>query len=326
MAIILRSDMLEVHVVPERGADIVQIVDLESSVPVLACSATGEVTSNSFPTTDSQVQWINGYPGGWQLLAPNAGPARMHDGVVQGFHGEASLAQWTVLAQTESTATLETILLTAPLHLQREVVLDGARLSITDTVTNRSPDPTSTRLVQHPAFGAPFLDDESYLITDAATLISDAEAPGTKLEANQVGSPSSLLAPGPIPGTLALAGPDSRDSLFAALTDFGGARSGDGIADKTSVTFASPTHGFGMRLEWAPEIYPHAWFWIEANATPGWPWYRQLYAVAVEPANILPGEGQVDNGRLRGGPGVEIGPGQTLVSTVILERVPLVGK
>ena len=47
----------------------------------------------------SMAGWLRGYPGGWQLLVPNAGPEREHDGARQGFHGEASIATWDLLAQ-----------------------------------------------------------------------------------------------------------------------------------------------------------------------------------------------------------------------------------
>ena len=79
MAITLRSASLEVRVTPERGADIVQIVDLATDTPLLSASPTGLARSVSTPS-DSMAAWIQGYPGGWQLLAPNAGPERTHGG------------------------------------------------------------------------------------------------------------------------------------------------------------------------------------------------------------------------------------------------------
>ncbi|MCC2591840.1 DUF4432 family protein [Tessaracoccus sp. OS52] len=318
MAITLRSADLELQLTPERGADIVRLTDLATGVQTLAVSPTGDVTAAPFAAGGSIVQWLSGYPGGWQLLAPNAGPERTHDGVTQGYHGEASLARWAVEAHDESSATLSTALLTAPLRILRTVEVEGRRVIVTDVVTNLSPEPCSFRLAQHPAFGSPFLDHHSFVVTTARTLVTDAEAPGTLTAADAVGRPSELLPSGPIPDSIALPGPGSGSSLFGALTDLTPERGEEGL---TSATFHSPTHGFGLRLTWDPLVYPHAWFWIEANSGSGWPWFKRLYAAAVEPCNVLPGEGSTSDGRPRGGPGTTLAAGARLTSVVVIERV-----
>lgn len=315
MPITLRSSVLEVVITPERGADIVAVTDLATGVQTLAVSPTGQVTSGAFHSEDSMVRWTNGYPGGWQLMVPNAGPARLHCGVMQGYHGEASLAQWQVVSQTASSAVLTTQLFTAPLTLVRAVALDGATLSVTDAITNNSPDPCSFRLGQHPAFGTPFLDGESYVAVDAQTFIADAQAPGTLASPDAMGRPAEVLAAGPVPNSLSLPAPGSGEALFGALTDFPDAHAG--------ATFFSPSHGFGVRLGWDRDIYPNAWLWMEANAGAGWPWFRRLYSMAVEPVNIIPGEGSSAGGHTRGGTGVSIAGGDSLVSTVTLSRVQL---
>lgn len=318
--ITLSSDALEVTITPERGADIVRLLDRATGVQTLAVSPTGDVTPapftpSNFVSGDSMVQWTNGYPGGWQLMVPNAGPERVHDGVAQGYHGEASLARWAVLEQSATSVTLTTTLFTAPLRVERTVSLDGARLTVTDTVTNLSPEPCSFRLGQHPAFGTPFLDEHSYVVTAAGTLITDANAPGTLTEADAVGRPDALLPAGPVPNSIALPGPGTGQALFGVLTDF--------EPGSTSATFCSPTHGFGMRISWDRAVYPNAWFWIEANAGSGWPWFKRLFSIAVEPANVLPGEGVAANGRERGGLGTTLPGGESLVSTVHVDRTPL---
>lgn len=330
LTITLASDALEVTITPERGADIVRLTDRATGVQTLAVSPTGDVTPapfapSNFVSSDSMVQWTNGYPGGWQLMIPNAGPERVHDGVTQGYHGEASLARWTVLEQSATSVTLATSLFTAPLRVERTVALDGARLTVTDTVTNLSPEPCSFRLGQHPAFGTPFLDEHSYVVTAANTLITDANAPGTLTEADAVGRPDALLPAGPVPHSVALPGPGSGQALFGVLTDFesdAAVRDPTG-ADSASATFCSPTHGFGMRISWERAVYPNAWFWIEANAGSGWPWFKRLFSIAVEPANVLPGDGVAANGRQRGGLGTTLPGGESLVSSIRVDRTPL---
>ena len=309
MPITLTSDAFEATITPERGADIVQLVDHATRTPLFAESPTGLVGPG--PAADSMAEWLRGYPGGWQLLVPNAGPDRVYNGAHMGFHGEAALAEWTVLAQDSTSCELQTHLLTAPLRIHRSVALSGDALTVTDEIANLSPDPVQTRIVQHPAFGAPFLDHESYLLA-SATIVADAEAPGSLASPDLVGRVTDVLPAGPVADSIRLPGPDSESSLFAALTGF----------TRHDVTFCSPTRGLGVRLEWDGDVLPHAWFWIEANAGPGWPWFRRLYAIAVEPANVLPGE-EGTPAHPRGGLGTEIAAGESLRVTTSLTRLAL---
>lgn len=315
MPITLRSPVLEVTVRPERGADIVQIVDRQTGVPTLSVSPTADATTPPAFGGDSMTQWTTGYPGGWQFCIPNAGPERVHDGVLQGYHGESALSVWDVVEASESSAELTARLITAPLELHRRIDVSGDAVEVTDAVRNLSADDVSARMLQHPAFGAPFLDERSYLVTDAATLLTDAGAPGTLAGADVFGRPDSVLPAGPVPGSIALPGPGSRQAVFGALTGF--------PDPDPAVLFASPTLGFGMRLSWSRETYPLAWLWIEANAGGGWPWFRRMYAIAVEPCNVLPGEGPAAGGLTRGGNGAVIPGRGEVVSTVRVQRVAL---
>jgi hypothetical protein len=314
VAIVLTSDALEATITPERGADVVQVVDRATRTPLFAESPTGLVRAGEGHATDSMAGWLRGYPGGWQLLVPNAGPEREHDGARQGFHGEASLATWQVRRRDESSCDLETYLLTAPLRLRRVVTVVADTLTIRDEIENLSPDDVETRIVQHPAFGAPFLDGESYVVTSAGRIVTDADAPGSLATAAFIGRPDDVLEAGPQPGSIRLPAPGSGDSLFAALTEFA----------TPEATFCSPTRGLAVRLTWDSSILPHAWFWIEANAGRGWPWFRRLYAVAVEPANVLPGEGGTPP-YARGGAGTRLAPGESITLTTALTRLALTG-
>lgn len=315
MPITLTSAMFEVTVTPERGADIVQIVDRATGIPTLSVSPTADTTTPATLGADSMTQWTTGYPGGWQICTPNAGPERMHDGVLQGYHGESGLSVWRVLASDDSSAELLARLITAPLELHRRIEVTDEGLTVVDTVRNLSDDDVSARVLQHPAFGTPFLDEHSYLVTDAGTVLTDANAPGTLAGPDTAGRPDEVLPAGPVPNSVAIPAPGSGEALFAALTTFPGA--------EPSVRFASPTHGFAMELSWQRDAYPIAWLWMEANSGAGWPWFRRMYAMAVEPGNILPGDGESGSGLRRGGDGTVIPGGGEFTSTVRMRRVPL---
>ena len=46
--------------------------------------------------------------------------------------------------------------------------------------------------------------------------------------------------------------------------------------------------GFGIGLTWDTEVFPYAWFWQELNASPGFPFYKCSYVIAIEPASSIP--------------------------------------
>lgn len=311
MAVTLANEILSVEITPERGVDVRAIRDVATGVQVLSVSPTGAANVPRLASPSTAIPALNGYPGGWQLHAPNAGPEREYQGVTLGFHGEAALAEWRVLTQTPTSLTAETYLVTAPLHLVREFVLDGASLRVTTTVTNLSPDAYATRLLEHPAFGDEFIDEHSYLELDAATVITDAAASGSLVAPGLVGAPSDVL--GAVGGRYPLPAPGSRQSIFGAFANFATPR----------VSFYSPTHGFGMRIDWDASVFPFAWFWIEANHGSGWPWFRRLYATAVEPANIVPDGPGAAGSFVRGGDGRELAGGESITFTTTISRVEL---
>ena len=49
--------------------------------------------------------------------------------------------------------------------------------------------------------------------------------------------------------------------------------------------------GVGVGLVWDAAVFPYAWFWQEMNATPGFPFYKCSYVMAIEPASSIPGQG-----------------------------------
>ncbi len=316
-AVRLRSDDLEVVLTPAKGADLTSLVDRRTGVDVLfrtpwAGASSSTDAASLPPLGSSKADWLARYAGGWQVLLPNAGEERVQAGAPQGFHGEAAVRAWTVEEAGNDAAVLTVDLLTAPLRVRRTVRVTGPRLELTETVTNLAPDPVPFRWVHHPAFGAPFVDRHTRIRAGARSLVTDAQAPGTVLDADR-------LLPFPVcrgrdGGEVDLSrAPDPAvpREVFAALTDF----------DEHWFAVESPTHGFGVRVSWDGAVLPHAWFWQECHATAAYPWFRRAYVVAVEPANVLPGAGTVA-GLTRGADAVLEGSGRRTLR-LTLERFPL---
>jgi hypothetical protein len=100
-------------------------------------------------------------------------------------------------------------------------------------------------------------------------------------------------------------------AAFGCLTDF----------EAGWFSIDSPRAGFGIRMDWDTSVFPHAWFWQECNASDGYPWHRQAYVVAVEPANVIPGD--PSRGCPARGIAPLLAPGQQWVSDLTFTRTPL---
>ncbi|MGH2617882.1 MAG: hypothetical protein ACRDJC_21855, partial [Thermomicrobiales bacterium] len=81
-----------------------------------------------------------------------------------------------------------------------------------------------------------------------------------------------------------VAGPDDPPhETMAYLTDFVGEHGWYGITNTE--------RGLGVGLVWPKATFPYAWFWQEMHASAGFPWYGEVYVMAIEPFSSMPGHG-----------------------------------
>ena len=306
-AVTIANDAVEVVVLVNKGADIYSLVDRRTRVDVLFKSPWGARQPGLWPTTSTSLErWIDSYAGGWQLLLPNGGNECVEQGVTWGFHGEAAMVPWSIVDQREDALILETSLISAPLHVRRELTLHDHVLRIHEVVTNTSPQDVEVMWSHHPAFGPPFLDSSCILSVGCATVWADDVAPGTVMAPDSRhrwpvvtsvhGSPVDLRE---IPD------PSESRAILAYLGDF------------TSGFFAitNPTLGLGVGLRWPLDVFDRAWLWQEVHSGEGFPWYKRAYVVAVEPGTTTPGQG-IAAARSKGQPLLLIAAGQSQRVTV----------
>src|SRR5579871_3783269 len=143
-AITLQNDLLSVTVLVDKGADIYRLEHTGTGIDVLWKTPWGvrEPGSGIAPPPNSEVAWLEHYPGGWQVLFPNGGNACTYQGVELPFHGEASAIPWAItsLAATSEEAQLGLAarLHRSPFRIERTLSLrDGdPMLILEETVTN----------------------------------------------------------------------------------------------------------------------------------------------------------------------------------------------
>ncbi len=289
----ISNEFVDVVVLVNKGADIHALVDRRTGVDVLFKSPWGARRPGLWPTTSTSLEhWIDSYAGGWQLLLPNGGNECVEQGVTWGFHGEAAIVPWSVVAHSGDALTLEVSLISAPLHVRRELTLDGPVLTVREVVTNTSPQDVDVMWSHHPAFGPPFLDGSCILSVGCQTVWADDVAPGTLLAPDSRHSwPVVTSKDGSSVDLRRVPPPSEPRAILAYLEDF------------TSGFFAvtNPTLGLGVGIRWPLEVFDRAWLWQEVHSGEGFPWYRRAYVVAVEPATTGPGQG-IATARAKGQP------------------------
>ncbi|MBL8294796.1 MAG: hypothetical protein JNN08_23325 [Bryobacterales bacterium] len=83
------------------------------------------------------------------------------------FHGEAPRVAWQVTGKTANSASMHAHLPMANLEIHRTVNLQGAIVSVTETVKNIGPLGRVYNLVQHPSIAPPFLDETTVVDSNA---------------------------------------------------------------------------------------------------------------------------------------------------------------
>jgi hypothetical protein len=307
-AIELSNAEIRATLLPEKGCDVLELVDLESGIDVLLKTPW---TPGRRPVhaPGSLEAWIESYPGGWQLILPNGGDPTVEHGVEWGFHGEAGLIAWRVEEVEQAHAVCSTELVTAPLGLRRVVSLDGPVLRIEESVQNCSDTPIEVMWGHHPALGAPFLEPGCTISASAEAFHADDRAPGTGLAPGVRSEwPYAALEGGGTVDLSVIPQVGERRAVLGYLTGF----------SEGSYRVANRRLGLDLELRWPLDLFPAAWFWQELSASPGYPWYRRLYTTALEPNSSWPGQG-LANVRAKGGSPLLLGAGETRTAIVEAE-------
>ena len=174
-AITLASDELAVTVLPEKGADLYELIDRSRDLDVLFKSPWGLQPPGSAPRQGSHGSpFLHNYEGCWQELFPNADAACTVDGVELPFHGEVATLPWQVEeVGGELVCRVECRLV--PLTLERRMRVEGSTLTLEETVTNIGEHGQSFVWGHHCVLGSPFLEAGCRLHAPATTIETIAE-------------------------------------------------------------------------------------------------------------------------------------------------------
>jgi hypothetical protein len=177
LAVRLSNPMVEITVLPQKGADIYSFVDVASGIDVLLKTPWGLQPPGAPPRRESDHDaFLHNYEGAWQELFPNTGPPCMHNGLEIPLHGEVATLPWETTVEREGLdevcVRFEVHCQQRPFSLTRRMRLAGVSRTVTieETVHNTSNGRELFVWGHHPVLGAPFLEAGCILSVDRCTV------------------------------------------------------------------------------------------------------------------------------------------------------------
>ncbi len=281
----LESEVLTATVDAARGGRIVSLVARASRRELLFQAPWPRADPPSPPAGDDA--WTRAWPGGWDVLFPNAGAACVVNGRPRGFHGEASLGAWDVERTDELAAELSWHD-DDGLRLRRAVRLDGARLLVENAVVNDGERAQPFVLAEHLIFG-PAIAAGAQLAVERAVAVQLEDA------GHAVGSPAAwphVRRSGVDENWSSATGePFSR---FGVLSEVAGSR-----------IRAESRDGHAVEVVW--RNMPYLWLWHEHGASDTFPGGSPIVCLGLEPALASTSEGLA--AALHGDDAVRLEPG-----------------
>ena len=277
----MSNDLISVDILPDKGADIYALVHRASGIDVMWKSPVGlRGPHEGRFSPDSQVAWLEQYEGGWQEIAPNGGNSGVYKGVELSFHGECTLLPWSYEiiknSSDEITVDFQVTMFRSPFRLVRRMSLKAGsnKLAFDEKLTNLANEPMDLMWGHHPAYGEPFLSGDCRIQTNATKVVTavtdntglrgDAESTWPFVATTQGAQRDLSIVPAN--------GDDS--STMAYLTEFDG---------PPWYAILNPKLGVGVGMAWSAEVFKYLWFWQEMGAGAGFPWYKRVYTMALEP-------------------------------------------
>ena len=281
-AVRMANDALSVTVLPDKGADIYEIVDLATGTDLLFKAPWGLQPPGAAPREASDgAAFLENYEGTWQELFPNTNDPCAYQGSPLPFHGEVATRPWSVSVESDRTG-LAAVRLTVdcqsvPLRLERLMTLRrGVRqLVLDERVGNLSPAAVEFVWGHHCVLGPPLIAAGAELRTPAAAIVTPAELweDTARLEPGQRSAwPMARLRDGGEADLSVVLGPGASSHDDVYLTDLAG-----GWAE-----VGNRTLGLGFRLDWDPEVFRWIISWQPFGGAKAMP-LRGAYGLGVAP-------------------------------------------
>jgi galactose mutarotase-like enzyme len=282
-SVVLENGKLRVVVLPDKGAEIHQIVDLRTGTEILFEASWGLQQPGAVPLPGSgEDAFMWNYAGGWQELFPSVNAACTYRGRPIPFHGEVASLPWQheVLEAGDDEVAVRfwTRCRVLPFLLERVLRLRAgdATLTVEGTVVNESPEVAHFVWGHHCVVGPPFLEAGCRLEIPARTIVTSPElweADTARLEpARREPWPLAPLRGGGTVDLRDIPGPDtgSHDDLYVTELDAGW------------LAVSNPRLDLTFRLEWDHTLFGWIVLWQPYGGAVAPP-LAGSYALGIEP-------------------------------------------
>lgn len=320
--IVLENQLVRLGFLVGKGGDLVEFnyKPCDMDFTFLTRGGIRNPANHHSTLADPVSTFIDYYPGGWQVIFPNAGAPSDSLGASYGQHGEMSALSWDaqIIEDTPDAVAvqLSTRGVKAPFRYERIIRLEAnsPTVHIRDVVTNEGGQTVPAMWGQHVAFGGPFLQPGCVITIDGATVHphNDSIHPEGRRIANEIGTWPHVKGADDSAIDLSVTPERGTKSDIVYLSGF----------QTPSYVIENPETGLGMEVLWDAAAYPYVWFWQEYGASAGWPWYGDAYIVGLEPNSSFPTNGLRD--AIANGTALSFAPGErreSWLSASIVDRL-----
>ena len=179
---------------------------------------------------------------------------------------------------------MEIYLSTAPIKIERKVVLKQRTLEISDLVTNCSNGGIKFLWGHHPAFSNLLIDQSTEVIVNAGMISTEINTTSPYL----TDAPSYL---------------EQNSESFYLKNFMTEPHSFLGFATnfkEGSASILNKNNNLLVNLFWDIKIFPYAWLWIENKKISSEPWSKKITTLAIEPCSTKTNLGLEESLKLDG--------------------------
>lgn len=290
--LVMENDLLRISLLLDKGTTIYEYLYKPLDVDFMFLNNQGVRRPDRLPTNPHSLGFLTDfYDGGWHEQLPNAGAPSDFGGTEQGLHGEVCLLPWQWAVTEDSPERIQARMWVrtyrTPFLLEKTMTLErgSAVLLIEERVTNESSVPQAFMWGHHPTLGESFLDESCVIDIPAG------RGPGPNAltlpawtEDNRLAGDRAFTwphAPGIDGGTVDLSrvpphGAAQEDAVY--------------IRELAAGWWAVTNRRLKLSIGqvWPRAVLPYLCIWAVYHGTPGYPWYRQNYNLAVEPQSSIP--------------------------------------
>lgn len=299
----LSSDLVAIEIIPGLGGTITSLRRISDQSETLYSTPWGLQHRDSAALAHPRSSSIAGSPGGWASLFPDGGD--LAGECDEDLDAEARIC-WLDWDSANSSVVLTGRLTRTPFELTKTISVRHDTVTITETVLNVGGQRVEVIWGTQLNLGGDLLGPDTVVDSRAGVVNPDPELAG--------GADYDDLTPWPrahgmdtMINLRTLPASNAAESRLAYLSDF----------STPGITVRRPALGLSVELQWDSEIWPFAWYCVEAGRREDFPWFRQGYFLSLTPCSSWPAHG-VDEVRRISDTAVWIGPSGSRSASVTL--------